>query len=245
MVAGRKHLFRAVLALSLAAVLLASAHAEPAIKLARSPGRAALVGALVITEIYKLAGVEVQTVIMPPNRASAEAAAGHIDGEVARIAEYAADNPAMVRVEPPFAYVAIAAFYLDASGADIRSAKDLQKYSVGRMLGLSAFEELVAGHPNVQLAANRETLFKMLNARRFTVALDTLGSGDNEIRRAGYTGIRRTEVQRRNLYHYLNAKHKKLATTLGGLIKKLADSGQLAKMTAQAEQQVDASSQDL
>ena len=232
------HAFKTMLFVLLLAL---TAPAVAQIKLARSPGRAALAGAIVMAEVYKLAGVELQTIAMPPNRASAEAAAGRIDGEVARIAEYANDNPKLVRVEPAFAHVAIAGFYLESSGVDLRSPKDLQKYTVGRVLGLTAFDELVAGHPSVQVVANREGLFKMLAARRFSVALDTLGSGDAEVRRTGLTGILRVEVQRLNLYHYLNVRHQALAARLGGIIKKLADSGQLAKMRALAEQQANAS----
>lgn len=214
--------------------------ADAQIKLARSPGRGADMGAMVLARIYKMAGVDVQFITMPPNRASVEADAGHVDGESARIMDYAASHPALLRVEPAYTYVAMGAFYLQASGVEVAGPADLQKYSLGYVKGLKVFDDLTEGNADVHLPPSRESLFKMLKARRFAVALDTLSSGQAEIRKQGHAGVAEVEISRQNLYHYLNVRHAALAGRIGAITRKLADSGQLARMMAEADKELTA-----
>lgn len=189
-----------------------------------------------LKEIYKKAGYAATVVALPPARATREALDGTKDGEVARIYSYGTRHPELLRVEPAYYYLTTVAFAKTSSPVQIKSVDDLKKVSLGIIRGVQHSMDASAGVATVHEASGAESLFGMLKAGRFEVALDTGINGNYMLQKPEYQELsERGVVASAPLFLYLHPKYKLQAEVLGKVIKGLADSGELAKMTKQAE----------
>ena len=222
--------------LALAGLLSSFVQARDPIRLANIGNLTSVVDAMVLTEVYKQAGIDLIIVPMPPARATVEATRGTVDGEVNRVASYGDARPTLIRVEPPLYSWQISAFYKKSSKVEIHTSDDLAPYTVGHVRGLKRIEDLVAGVPRVEKVNTTELLLKMLDANRIDVAVDGTNESNFYLRRLGYGDIVQVELERQPIHHYLHVKHKDLVPVIGGIIKKLSDSGELARMFVKAEQ---------
>jgi ABC-type amino acid transport substrate-binding protein len=110
------------------------------------------VSAQILTDVYQKSGMGVKIELMPPPRATKEALAGRVDGEVSRVKSHGDDNPALIRVTPAYTYFTMTAF--SRLAVSIESPADLKKYRVGVVRGLQASADITEGLDNVEMAVN-------------------------------------------------------------------------------------------
>jgi ABC-type amino acid transport substrate-binding protein len=185
-----------------------------------------------VKEIYKQAGLEVHVTQLPAARSTIEVTEGRMDGEVARGLAYGEANPTLVRVEPPYIYLSTFAFFLKSTKVNFNAKDELKNHSVGFVSGVTGDERLAKtlGFSEVETASSREGLFRMLAMGRFDVALHDSSLGMSEINRLGLKDIVGVEIFREPIYTFLSPKNKDLAPAIGGIIKKLSDSGELGRL---------------
>lgn len=221
-------IIRALL-LSLASLSL-PARAGQTVTLATINNFTSKVNGIVLQEVYRRAGIQLDIVAMPPARVTAMSTTGGVDGEVNRIRSYGTLHPTLIRVEPPISYWTVAAFYKSGSAFEIHRAADLSERHVGIVRGIKATADLTAQAPQVSVAPSSRELMLMLSRNRFEVAIDGADEAGFYVRRLGLQGISSIDVEQHALYHYLNEKNKNLVPLIAREIKKMADSGDLKRV---------------
>ena len=199
-----------------------------------------LVAAQLLRDICARAGFPLQLEPLPGRRATLMAVDGSIDGEVARISPYAAANPPLVRVDPPYYALTTSIFVRKGYPTMIRTLDDLATQHAG-VVGGEVHAEMAAKHArSVVDVGTYDQLYKLLDAGRIDVAIDTGLSGDAEIRRLRFESRleRQGDVARYDLHVILGPRRASLAPLLGNVIRALRDSGELARLTREYERQV-------
>jgi hypothetical protein len=197
---------------------------------------------LVYTDAFAQLGMALEIRTLPAARAAAEAAAGHVDGELARSYDYGDLQPNLVRVpEPTF----IASTVAYARRADIRLADGWEglrdtPYRIEYRQGYPIMaRKLQAVVPAAQLGGvrNAETGLRKLVLGRSDIYVDVADTVDSflvtpEFRHAG---IRQAALMEHSAMHaYLSVQHAELAPRLGAILKKMSDSGQTERYRQQA-----------
>jgi ABC-type amino acid transport substrate-binding protein len=198
------------------------------------------IGALMMVEVYRRAGINTKAVSMPGARNAPSSEASVVYGESVRVASYTDAHPTLTRVEPAVTVWTTVAFYKEFSRAKVSTVEDLRKYKVGYVRGTRSAEDVIAalGLTEVEGAVAPDMLFRMLSAGRFDVAIDGGTNGNFWIRKYGLQSIAQYEINRIPLYHILSPKYKELAPKLAAVIKAMQASGELAQLEAWAEKQV-------
>ncbi|MBV8501371.1 MAG: transporter substrate-binding domain-containing protein [Paucibacter sp.] len=198
------------------------------------------IGALIMVEVYRQAGIATVPVSYPGARNLVAAEASEVVGESVRVYSYTDAHPLLTRVEPAVTEWTTVAFYRTGGKVRIQSPMDLRGLAVGYTKGTRACEDLVRDLElkDVQVTASPEQLFRMLMLGRFDVALEGGTNGALVIRRDHLSGLASFELNRLPLYHVLSPKYKAWAPMLSEIITRMRASGELARVAAQAEQAV-------
>jgi len=235
------HIRNALLAMIISVLSAFPARAAEPLHIAYFSGSArSKIGALIMVEVYKRANIDTVAMSMPGARNAPSAEASLVVGESVRVYSYADAHPTLTRVEPAVTEWTTVAFYRDDASINLAGPSDMRNFRVGYVRGTRAAEDVIAEQrlTNVEGVDTPETLFKMLNARRFPVALDGGTNGAYWIRKGDYPHIAKLEINKIPLYHFLSPKYRELAPVLSQTIKQLRASGELAKIAARAEEAV-------
>lgn len=218
------------------AVEPAAAQAEE-LRLSRFPKSAnQLIASQILQEVYRRCGLAAWIEPLPPSRAPIEALAGRLDGEVSRLRRHQDDYPALVRVTPAFDYFVMTAF--SKRRIAVASREDLRRYRVGAIRGVQVVNDLVAGLEGVERAANSESLFMMLAADRFDIAVDVDINGAVQIHRLRQSGIQPVGVLlQAEVFHYLAPHRAYLQARLSEVISDMRRSGELERLKRRFSQQ--------
>jgi polar amino acid transport system substrate-binding protein len=184
---------------------------------------------VVAQEVFRRAGLELQIVTLPAERALRLADGGQLDGELGRIGGLEAQYPNLVRVPEPITEVRFAAFARDAGiPADLPA---LRLRTVGLVRGWKYLEQAMAGAEHVVTASDPEQLFRLLALGRVEVALYESTMGTALAASLGLSGVRRLEppLARREVFTYLNRKHAALAPALAAAIRSVKRDGFYAR----------------
>jgi ABC-type amino acid transport substrate-binding protein len=198
--------------------------------------------ALIYTDAFQQLGVELDIRNFPAARAAAEAAAGNVDGELARSYEYEATQTALVRVPEPTFFARTIAF---ARRPDIQLAPGWESlrgtpYHVEYRLGYPVIAQKLADVlPASQLSEvrNAETGLRKLVLGRSDLYVDFADIVEAMLERTEFraAGIRAVAILERGPVHaYLNRKHADLVPRLAAVLKKMRDSGQVERYRQQA-----------
>ncbi len=197
-----------------------------------------LVAEILLKEIYKSAGLVAQVEPLPGARANAALLRGEKDGEVARIRAYSERNPSLIRVDPPYYYLTTAVFARQGQ-KPIKDKAELASYRVGTVRGIAHAEAAVAGLSKVEVVSDYEQLFRMLDAGRIDVAIDTGINGRMMIKRLALSRVEQVgELARLDLHTMLHPKHEALAARIGNAIRSMKASGELDKLIERTEHAV-------
>ncbi|MRW82865.1 hypothetical protein GJ698_02010 [Pseudoduganella sp. FT26W] len=198
--------------------------------------------ALIYTDAFRQLGVALEIRSFPAARASAEAAAGNVDGELARSYDYAAVQPDLVRVAEPTLLAETVAY---ARRADVRLAPGWSSlrdtsFRIEYRLGYPVIaRKLTTVVPADRLTdvRNAETGLRKLVLGRSDVYVDNAYTVESLLQRPEFrdAGIRRAAVMERGGIHaFLNKRYADLASRLSVVLKKMRDSGQIERYRLQA-----------
>ncbi|MCU6501634.1 hypothetical protein LPN04_27945 [Rugamonas sp. A1-17] len=197
---------------------------------------------LIYTEAFQQLGVAVEIRSLPAARASAEAIAGNVDGELARGYDYGTMQTALMRVpEAPFS--ASSAAYTRNPDIHLANGWDSLRgtsYRVDFRFGYPVIQQRLAGvlpPGGFSGVLNAELGLRKLAVGRTDLYVDTAEVVDPMLASPefAHAGIRQAGVlERMPIYAYLNKKHDKLALRLSAVIRKMRDSGQIEQLRQQA-----------
>ncbi|WP_227869753.1 hypothetical protein [Undibacterium parvum] len=137
-----------ILILLLMLLTQTEALAQTSLKLAvNADSSVSEVGSKVLIEIFKKTDIIISSEKRPAARATLEARAGLLDGEVARNVNYADAFPELIRVDPPYYAFQTSAFLKSGSHIIITKPQDLLSYKLGMVRGINTSAELVRGAP--------------------------------------------------------------------------------------------------
>lgn len=197
------------------------------------------VAALILADVYQQAGLQFSLESMPAARATSTLRRGETDGEVGRVASYFAANPTFVKVEPAIYRMTSAAFSLRGKGIKIRTAEDLKHLRVGIVRGVAHVEAITANVTDLQVTNSFDSAYRMLDAGRFDVLLDTRFNGEYYVRKLQLKRVEHVgDLAKHELFHVLHPSRIELLPKLSRAISSLKKSGDLAKLTTKYEAQV-------
>ena len=218
------------LLIALCAAWGSSSHAQSKVLLCRLvnvPDQ--YVGGEILTAVYSRLSIDVEFFDVEAARALALSSTGGCDGEVQRIAKVAIDYPTLIRIEPAINFIEPSVFTTGLIIA-IQGWESIRGREIGIVRGVGSSEAGTAGMPQVQAATSLHNLILMLDRGRFELLVTDLFSGEIEIRKLGLQDRIRPlapPLERIYIYHYLNERHRALATRVAAVIHAMAESGEL------------------
>lgn len=198
------------------------------------------IGRIVLPQIYKNIGIEIDIIPFPGERAQLEANQGNKDGEIMRIWSYGDENDQSVRVPTPYYYLETVAFSLTKNKISVESSEDLKKYKLAKIRGVKHTNNITKGLTNVYVMNSTENMFKMLLSGKVDIVLTNSLDGEVVLKRLGLehkvTGAK--PLATLPLYHYINQKNRNLVPLINAEILRIRNNGVLDNMISQAEQLV-------
>jgi hypothetical protein len=195
------------------------------------------IAALLLNDIYADAGLKENSKPLPPARANMLAVAGQVDGEVARIQSYADKNPSLLQVKPAYYYLETVAF--TKNQLKVTDKQSLKPYRVGIVRGIVHAENAAEYAAKIEVVSNYEQLFRMLDAGRIDVAIDTGVNGAKMIRQLALKDIQPAATfARLELFHILHKKNETAAGVISKQITEMKSNGKLNKLIRKYEARV-------
>lgn len=221
----------------MAMVSLAALAAEPLMLVHSETSVDGAIDAVVLKEVYTLAGVPMVVTPLPSARAATESASGRADGEVSRVASYGTTRPNMLRVEPPLAQLSWLVMYPKSAPFSIKTTADLKNYNVAYIRGYKGAEALLEGSTKVLAVGSISQLIQILSIGRVDAMLSTQLDFEVEALSQGadLSGLVRVELHKEPTYHFLHEKNAAMLPVISGVLAKLKKSGKLGQMREKAE----------
>ncbi|WP_018693297.1 substrate-binding periplasmic protein [Algicola sagamiensis] len=198
------------------------------------------VGKIVLPKVYAKLNINITISPLPGKRAQLDAVSGRKDGEIMRIWSYGEENPNMVRVPTAYYSLETMPFFLKNRGIQIQSRQDLLNYSLVKVRGVKHTNNITEGMKNVSDVNNTEEMFLLITQGLADIALTNTLDGKLRLSRLENHQIiyPKNPLVVLKLYHYLNPKHKQLASSIDEEIQKMFASGEMKAIIQKAEQSV-------
>ena len=221
---------------------LARAGDRPAIVLASvasaSDGFAARWLALIYGDAFGQLGLPLEIRSYPAARAAVEAAAGKVDGELARGPGY---ETTLLRVPEPTVFANVTAYAargitLPPGWGGLRDTPYRVEYRLGYTVMGKKLAAVVAAD-RLGTVRNAETGLRKLARGRIDLFVDNAETVEPILRRPEFDGARihaASELERMPVYAYLHPRHANLLAPLAAILKKMRDSGQIERYHLQA-----------
>jgi len=188
----------------------------------------------IYTEVFRRLNIKVQVVYHPLKRSSIELNEGRVDGEPARIYDYGATYPNLVRIEEPVFSMTVAAYKAVPSMPDLNGWESLKNthYLVDYPKGMKVCEttlSIVVKAEQISTSTNTWHGIQKLALKRIDYYIDDLNSISPILRNKSdklkdkvfFAGV----MQKTLLYMYVHKKHKSLAPEIAEMIKKIKSEG--------------------
>lgn len=197
---------------------------------------------LIYTEAFQQLGVELEIRGFPAARASVEAIAGNIDGELTRAYEYGDLQSVLMRVPEAPIWSTTAAYARSSSVQPVNGWESLRgsSYRIEYRFGYRVVQQRlteVLPQGGYSGAQSSEIGLRKLAIGRTDLYIDNVEVVDSLLDNAEFksSGIHQVGVLDRSpIYAYLNKKHEKLALRLSAVLKKMRDSGEVERLRQQA-----------
>lgn len=165
---------------------------------------------LLVKEMGRRMGVDVELVRLPPERALVAVNRGESSGEMPRIAGLEDRYDNIVRVGEKLIDYEFVAFSRDPSS--VRKWSDLRGKRVGYLIGWKIFEMNVPRGPRITRLSKPDLLFDMLEVGRIEVALYEKYAGWHIIKQHGHGVIQQCEppLSVKPMYLYFNKREEAL-----------------------------------
>ncbi len=181
-------------------------------------------------EAFRRAGVQLQLVKLPAERALVNANAGIEDGELCRIAGIEALYPNLVRVPEKLVDWEFAAF---SKNAALPAKIDvLRARSVGHIRGWKIYEKHMAGAAHVVTSEDPSQLFRQLQLDRIEVALYERWLGLSLLKRQNIKGVYVLEppLETREMFIYLHKRHQALVPKIAEALRAIKAEGMYERL---------------
>jgi polar amino acid transport system substrate-binding protein len=184
---------------------------------------------VVAREAFRRAGLGMELVRLPAERALQLADSGKIDGEIVRVGGLETQYTNLLRVPEPIADVGFAAFSRNGKlRADFAA---LRQHTVGLIRGWKIYERAMEGGAQVVTASDPEQLFRMLALGRIDVALYERTMGVALGMALGIPDAHRLEpvLAKRDVFTYLHKRHAGHVPALAEALRAMKRDGSYAR----------------
>ena len=149
--------------------------------------------ALMVESLLREAGFEPRIEHFPTERSFKMLVDGQVDMEFFRTQRGVESINNKVTLIGPVTCAELVAFKRIDSDVVVQKLEDLEKYRVAAQTGNKSATALVARHTDVTLPANTDNLFRMLDAGRFDIVIESERTGMSQISKLDLQGsIKRT-----------------------------------------------------
>lgn len=192
---------------------------------------------LVLQEIYKKAGHELEVLPMPAARATRESTTGKIDGETHRVSTYGRVHPELLIIPVPYYSIDTNLFTQADHPAMGKEFDELRDYRFAILKGVRKSAELTVGYPYVQEFETSELMLRFIELGRADFAILSRLNGLSIINKLGLEGIVPFEppIEVTDLYHYVHESHYKLIPLLEETIREMDRTGELEEVIRRYE----------
>lgn len=197
------------------------------------------VAQLVMVDIYRKLGYDVQFVPRPLKRAVAEANEGLYDAEVARVAGLEETYPNLIRV-PVAIYAVEGVVFTKTKRFPVAGWESLGPYKVGVLRGVQ-FAEKGTEHLDRRCANSLRALFGMLDMGRVDVVVEARLNGSIALRQFKFQDsikILEPPLMRLELFHYVHEKNAWLVPKMTELLSRMKQDGTLDELIRKSQQKV-------
>jgi polar amino acid transport system substrate-binding protein len=214
----------AVPGLALAApprLTLATGAREPLVSTPGHPGFAEEVA----REACRRIGHELQVLVLPVERALANANAGVEDGDLYRATGFEAEYPNLLQVPEPLVEQDFVAFTRRPDVA-LRDWSDLARYEVAYITGQTIIERHLPAAPNVLSVRDSQLLMGLLAKGRVDLVVHNRWVGLVDARRLGLAvRVLEPPLQRVPMFIYLHRRHQALVPQLAAALAQMRRDG--------------------
>lgn len=178
-----------------------------------------------MTRVYAKLGHNLTIQEYPGGRALIESNAGHVDGELFRVAGINSEYKNLIQIPGPVSYSRIIAYV--KKGSDLSPVKwsDLKGLRVGYVSGAKIVEIKLQGIQSTAVQSP-EQLFYMLEKNRLDVAIYVVTSAKTP---EGVVPVDPPLLEV-PVYHYIHVKNKQLVAPLQDTIRRLTEQGELERI---------------
>jgi polar amino acid transport system substrate-binding protein len=179
---------------------------------------------------YNQINVQVETILLPAERALVWSNQGRYDGEVSRISNVDDKYPNLIMIP-----VAINKFeavvFSKKADVVVDGWESLRSYSILLRIG-SKYAERGTEGMNVRKLPSNAAVFHTLSKSWYDIAVNPRISGIVQIEKQGLTNIKIIEppLATYMLYHYLHKKNKHLISKITHQLKKMEENGMIEKI---------------
>lgn len=200
------------------------------------------VAAIVMAEVYRQLGLNLDVAFMPGLRAQKSASLGYVDGEVMRIFSYGDETPNVLRIPTPFYNVKTVAYVNKGSNIIIRNKQHLGRYTVAIVRGVKHTDSVTKHlhRKNVKLLNDPQTMINFLMHGRADVALTNPLEGMLALKSLGADNLELVQEPLATfpLYHYVHKRHAEIVPLLDSKVLELKRNNELERLFRQSEQQI-------
>lgn len=184
-----------------------------------------------MTKVYAELGHHLVIQEYPQGRALIESNAGHVDGELFRVANINNVYKNLIQIPGPISFSQILAYVNKGSNLSPKKWSDLKGLRVGYVIGTKIVEIKLQGIHSIAVQ-RPEQLFFMLQNNRLDVAIYVATNAKIP------EGIIPVDPPLFNapVYHYIHVKNKELVAPLQASIKRLAEQGELERIISSSKE---------
>lgn len=198
-----------------------------------------LVAAKVLKEVYQKAGLNSAINSYPGARLTSLIQSESLDGEVARIAEYYAQNKMLKKIETPIYHFDAWVYVHQEDKNRRRTVQEFKDSKIGILRGVLYGEMLTNGFKHLVRTDSSRQLFDLLTLGRLDAVIDTDFMRHAYVRKFRQQKIRpEFFIKRYYFYHGLRSNLLKEHEKLSKLMLELHSSGELNKIIQKAEKDV-------
>lgn len=187
----------------------------------------------VLARAYAELRQPVEFVDLPIRRAMTMLLAEELDGNIYRVAELAAQQPTLFRVETPINTTEVRVYALDTRARPTNWGQ-LGGLRVGYLRGVLLIERNLPSDAQGVEANSQADMFRMLQHNMIDVALAVEPAQGLPHPTAVANGIKRLDAMlaQTPLHHYLLARHRGIGVRLNTVLKRMQASGELNAIRA-------------
>ena len=184
---------------------------------------------IIAAEAFRRAGVKLQLIKLPAERALINANAGIEDGDLVRIKGLEKLYPNLIRVPEKLIDWEFVAY---SKNSEISANwQAIRQHTVGHVTGWKIYEKLTHGAAQIVPTKTPRQLFQLLERDRIEIALYARWMGQALIKQLGFKDIHQLDpvLESREMFIYLHKQHAELVPRIAKALRDLKHEGFYAR----------------